>query len=293
MAVIKKSPAERFGEAVNMVLLAALAIVMLYPMWYELCLSFSSANLVAKHRGLLLWPLDFTTVPYEMVFSEQNILRGFRNTMFVLVVGLSFNLVLTSLGAYFLSRKNVLWFKPVMVLFLITMYFGGGLIPTWLNVKNLGLYNTLWALVIPNAISTFNMILLRSYFTSIPDSLVESVFVDGGGHFVTLFKIVIPLSLPAMMVMILYYGVGHWNSWFDAFIYLRTETLWPLQMVLRDFLIAGTELDTKYEEAINTEQLQETAKAAIVIVTTLPILAIYPFLQKYFVSGLMVGSLKG
>ncbi len=292
MAVIKKSPAERFGEAVNMVLLAALAIVMLYPMWYELCLSFSSANLVAKHRGLLLWPLDFTTVPYEMVFSEQNILRGFRNTMFVLVVGLSFNLVLTSLGAYFLSRKNVLWFKPVMVLFLITMYFGGGLVPTWLNVKNLGLYNTLWALVIPNAISTFNMILLRSYFTSIPDSLIESVFVDGGGHFVTLFKIVIPLSLPAMMVMILYYGVGHWNSWFDAFIYLRTETLWPLQMVLRDFLIAGTELDTKYEEAINTEQLQETAKAAIVIVTTLPILAIYPFLQKYFVSGLMVGSLK-
>lgn len=293
MAVIKKSPAERFGEAVNMVLLAALAIVMLYPMWYELCLSFSSANLVAKHRGLLLWPLDFTTVPYEMVFSEQNILRGFRNTMFVLVVGLSFNLVLTSLGAYFLSRRNVLWFKPVMVLFLITMYFGGGLVPTWLNVKNLGLYNTLWALVIPNAISTFNMILLRSYFTSIPDSLIESVFVDGGGHFVTLFKIVIPLSLPAMMVMILYYGVGHWNSWFDAFIYLRTETLWPLQMVLRDFLIAGTELDTKYEEAINTEQLQETAKAAIVIVTTLPILAIYPFLQKYFVSGLMVGSLKG
>jgi putative aldouronate transport system permease protein len=172
-----------------------------------------------------------------------------------------------------------------MVLFLITMYFGGGLVPTWLNVKNLGLYNTLWALVIPNAISTFNMILLRSYFTSIPDSLIESVFVDGGGHFVTLFKIVIPLSLPAMMVMILYYGVGHWNSWFDAFIYLRTETLWPLQMVLRDFLIAGTELDTKYEEAINTEQLQETAKAAIVIVTTLAILAIYPFLQKYFVSG--------
>jgi len=293
MPAIKKAPAERIGEALNMLILGVLAIIMLYPMWYELCMSFSSANMVAKHRGLLFWPLDFTLRPYEMVLSEQNIARGFQNTLFVLVVGLCFNLSLTALGAYFLSRKNVLWFKPIMIMILITMYFSGGLIPTWLNVKNLGMYNTLWALVIPNAISTYNMILLRSYFTSIPDSLVESVFVDGGGHFITLFKVVIPLSLPAMMVMILYYGVGHWNSWFDAFIYLRTETLWPLQMVLRDFLISGTDLDTKQEETLNTEQLQETAKAAIVIITTLPILAIYPFLQKYFVTGLMVGSLKG
>lgn len=293
MPAIKKAPAERIGEALNMLILGVLAIIMLYPMWYELCMSFSSPNMVAKHRGLLFWPLDFTLRPYEMVLSEQNIARGFQNTLFVLVVGLCFNLSLTSLGAYFLSRKNVMWFKPIMIMILITMYFSGGLIPTWLNVKNLGMYNTLWALVIPNAISTYNMILLRSYFTSIPDSLVESVFVDGGGHFITLFKVVIPLSLPAMMVMILYYGVGHWNSWFDAFIYLRTKTLWPLQMVLRDFLITGTDLDTKQEEMLNTEQLQETAKAAIVIITTLPILAIYPFLQKYFVSGLMVGSLKG
>ena len=203
------------------------------------------------------------------------------------------NITFTSLGAYFLSRKHVMLFKPVMIMILITMYFSGGLVPTWLNVNNLGLYNTLWALIIPGAINTFNLILLRSYFLSIPDSLLESVFIDGGGHFTALFKVVIPVSLPAMMVMILYYGVGHWNSWFDALIYLRTRDLWPLQMVLRDILIQGTDLDIRGEELINYEQLQETTKAAIVIITTVPILMIYPFLQKYFIAGLMVGSLKG
>ncbi|MDD4019129.1 MAG: carbohydrate ABC transporter permease [Eubacteriales bacterium] len=289
----KRSKAEWFGDSINVMILGFLSLIMLYPMLYELFMSFSVASQVAKHRGVLLWPLGFTLTPYRLVFAEKTIISGYRNTFFVLSIGLVFNITFTSLGAYFLSRKNVMLFKPVMIMILITMYFSGGLVPTWLNVNNLGLYNTLWALIIPGAINTFNLILLRSYFLSIPDSLLESVFIDGGGHFTALFKVVIPVSLPAMMVMILYYGVGHWNSWFDALIYLRTRDLWPLQMVLRDILIQGTDLDIRGEELINYEQLQETTKAAIVIITTVPILMIYPFLQKYFIAGLMVGSLKG
>jgi len=289
----KRSKAEWFGDSINVLILGFLSLIMLYPMLYELFMSFSVASQVAKHRGVLLWPLGFTLTPYRLVFAEKTIISGYRNTFFVLSIGLVFNITFTSLGAYFLSRKHVMLFKPVMIMILITMYFSGGLVPTWLNVNNLGLYNTLWALIIPGAINTFNLILLRSYFLSIPDSLLESVFIDGGGHFTALFKVVIPVSLPAMMVMILYYGVGHWNSWFDALIYLRTRDLWPLQMVLRDILIQGTDLDIRGEELINYEQLQETTKAAIVIITTVPILMIYPFLQKYFIAGLMVGSLKG
>jgi putative aldouronate transport system permease protein len=289
----KRSKAEWVGDSLNVIFLGVLSLIMLYPMLYELFMSFSVASEVAKHRGILLWPLGFTLTPYRLVLAENSIITGYKNTLIVLSVGLVFNITFTSLGAYFLSRKNVLWFKPVMIMILITMYFSGGLVPTWLNIRNLGLYNKLWALIIPGAINTFNLILLRSYFTTIPDSLLESVFIDGGSHFTALFKVVIPVSLPAMMVMILYYGVGHWNSWFDALIYLRTRELWPLQMVLRDILIQGTDLDIRGEDLINYEQLQETTKAAIVIITTLPILMIYPFLQKYFVSGLMVGSLKG
>ncbi len=290
--ISKRSTAELFGEAVNIVILSVLALIMLYPMLYEVFVSFSQPALLTRHRGLLWRPLGFSTNAYTLVFRQRLIPSGFRNTLTVLLGGLLFNITLTSLAAYFLTRRNTMLFRPVMIMILITYYFSGGLVPAWLNVNNLGLYDSLWALILPGAISTYNVILLRSYFLSIPESLVESVFIDGGGHFTTLFKIVIPLSLPAMMVMVLYYGVGHWNSWFPAMVYLRTNTKWPLQMVLRQFLIQGTELDLLGEERISQEQLVEAIKAAMVIITTVPILCIYPLLQKYFISGLMIGSLK-
>ncbi|MGI5898455.1 MAG: carbohydrate ABC transporter permease [Christensenellales bacterium] len=290
--ISKRSTTELFGEAINIIILSALALIMLYPMLYEVFVSFSEPALLTRHRGLLWRPLGFSTNAYTLVFRQKLIPSGFKNTLIVLFGGLFFNIILTSLAAYFLTRRNTMLFRPVMIMILITYYFSGGLVPTWLNVNNLGLYDSLWALILPGAISTYNVILLRSYFLSIPESLVESVFIDGGGHFTTLFKIVIPLSLPAMMVMVLYYGVGHWNSWFPAMIYLRTNSKWPLQMVLRQFLIQGTDLDLLGEEKISQEQLVEAIKAAMVIITTVPILCIYPLLQKYFVSGLMIGSLK-
>lgn len=291
-----KSLKNRIIDAILAVVLSVLAIVMLYPMLYEVFVSFSEAGELVKARGILLHPLGFTFEAYKIVFGIKNIMVGYGNTLFVMIVGLAINLTMTSLGAYFISRKSsqVKLLKPIMVLILFTMYFSGGLVPTWLTVKNLGLYNTRWALVIPNAISTYNMILLCSYFKSIPDSLEESVRIDGGGHFTILFKIVLPLSKPAMAVMFLYYGVSHWNSWFNAMIYLRNEALYPLQLILRNILVEGSALNTNSSSvsAMNYEEMEKSVKAAMVVVSTVPFLLIYPFLQKYFQGGLMVGSLK-
>ena len=264
---------------------------MLYPMLYEVFVSFSEPLALFKHRGLMLAPQGFSTYAYQWVLKDKEVWTGYRNTIFVIVVGLIFNLSLTSLGAYFLTRKNVMWHKPIMMMILITMYFSGGLVPFFLVVKGIGLYDSLFALILPTAISTYNMILLRSYFTSIPESLVESVFIDGGGHFTILFKIFIPLSLPAMAVMVLYYGVGHWNTYFNALIFIKSNSKFTLQLVLRKMLIEGSNLDVDQTEA-EYEQVVESIKAAMVVVSTLPILCVYPFLQKYFVGGIMIGSLK-
>lgn len=288
--VEKRGVWEIFGDFANVFILSLLGFIMLYPMLYELFVSFSVPARLTAHRGILLMPLGFDLTAYRAVLSNSLILSGYRNTLFVIVVGLMFNLTLTSLGAYFLARRNVLLLKPVMIYFMITMYFYGGLIPFWLTVRDLGLYDSLWALILPTAVTTYNMILLRSYFKSIPESIFESVSIDGGGHMTILFRFYIPLSLPAMAVMVLYYGVGHWNSWFNAMIFLRTQTKFPLQLILREMLILGTNLDLK--TVIDYTQIEKSVKAAVIIVSTLPILAIYPFLQKYFVGGLMIGSLK-
>lgn len=290
--VERKTFGERLFNVINATLLVILSLIMLYPMLYEVFVSISDPLMLSKHRGVLLWPQGFSSYAYTWVLGKAEVWSGYKNTIIVIVIGLCFNLSLTAIGAYFLTRKNALWHKPVMIMILITMYFGGGLVPTFLLVKGLGMYNTLWAVIIPNAISTYNMILLRSYFSSIPESLVESVFIDGGGHGTILFKIFIPLSLPAMAVMILYYGVGHWNTYFNAMIYLQDRSKYTLQLILRDILVQGSNLDVDENDS-EYEQVVESIKGAMVIVSTVPILCVYPFLQKYFVGGIMIGSLKG
>ena len=292
----KKNLKNGIIDTVLGIFLSAIAIIMLYPMLYEVFVSFSEPDKLVKARGILTHSLGFTMDAYKIVFGIKDITTGYMNTLFIMVFGLAVNLLMTSLGAYFISRKatKVKLSKPIMVMILFTMYFSGGLVPTWLTVKALGLYNTRWALIIPNALSTYNMILLCSYFKSIPDSLEESVCMDGGNHFTVLFRIILPLSKPAMAVMFLYYGVGHWNSWFNAMIYLRSKELYPLQLVLRNILVEGSALNTNSVSvsAMNYEEMEMSVKAAMVVVSTLPFLLIYPFLQKYFQGGLMVGSLK-
>lgn len=275
------------------IVLLAVGVIMVYPLLYEVFVSLSDSLQFVKQRGIMVRPAGFSWKAYEIVLGSQEIWSGFRNTLLIEVVGLLFNLTLTSLGAYFLTRKNVLWKKAINIMIIITMYFSGGLVPTYLAIRSYGLYNSIWALILPSALNTYNLILLRSYFSTIPDSLAESVTMDGGGHMTILTKIYIPLAKPGMMVMLLYYAVSHWNSWFSASVYLRDANKAPLQLVLRRMFEEGsTTLLRLVQNYNNYDSLQETVKAAMMVVSTLPILCLYPFLQKHFEGGIMIGSLK-
>lgn len=216
------------------------------------------------------------------------------NTIFVVVVGVFINLIMTSLGAYFLSRQNLRYQKIVMVMIIITMYFSGGMIPFYFTVTGLGLQNSLWALILPTAINTYNLIIMRTSFMSIPYSLEESAKLDGAGHFRILFFIVIPLSKSILAVMLLYYAVANWNSWFNAMLFLDDRSKFPLQLVLREILIQNdTTSMTQGVGGVDINAVGETIKYAVIVVATLPILCVYPFIQKYFVSGVMIGAVKG
>ncbi len=275
------------------IVLIMVGIIMVYPLLYEIFVSLSDSLQFVKQRGIMVRPAGFSWKAYEIVLGSQEIWSGYRNTLLIEAVGLLFNLTLTSLGAYFLTRKNVLWKKAINIMIIITMYFSGGLVPTYLAIRSYGLYNSIWALILPSALNTYNLILLRSYFSTIPDSLAESVTMDGGGHLTILTKIYIPLAKPGMMVMLLYYAVSHWNSWFSASVYLRDANKAPLQLVLRRMFEDGsTTLLRLVQNYNNYDSLQETVKAAMMVVSTLPILCLYPFLQKHFEGGIMIGSLK-
>lgn len=292
--IYKKSLGEHSFDIGNFLFMCLLVVVTLYPLLHVALASISQPAEIMAHTGLLLKPLGFSLRAYEHVFKNPNVVRGYMNTIFIVTVGVSFNLFLTSLGAYFLSRKNVLWKKPVMIMIVITMFFQGGLIPFYFTVRQLGLDNTLWALIIPVGINTYNMIIMRTAFMAVPEELIESVTIDGGGHFTILFRIVLPLSMATVAVMILYYGVYHWNSWFNAMIFLRKRELFPLQLILREILILQETDDmTLQMDAGDHQMIGETIRYALIMVATVPILCLYPFVQRYFVKGVMIGALKG
>ena len=279
---------------INTLLMLFITLIMLYPMYYVLIVSLSNSNKIPANSSLLLKPLGFTFEAYKAVLKNPGIMSGYRNTLNILAVGLLVNLTLTSIGAYFFSRKDVKLQKPLWLLVLFTMYFSGGTIPFYFTVLDLGLKNSLWALILPGAISTFNMIVLKNAFEAIPDSLEESVRLDGGGHFVMLFRIILPLSKSAMAVMVMYYAVGHWNSWFNAMLFIDDRELFPLQLILREILIVGDTQDMMEGTATaDAVSLSQSLKYAVIIVSTVPILLVYPFMQKYFVKGVMIGSVKG
>ncbi|CAG7644398.1 carbohydrate ABC transporter permease [Paenibacillus allorhizosphaerae] len=285
---------ERCFDLGNMLLLTLLMMVTIYPLIYVAFASISDAGQLMAFSGLLWKPLGFSLDAYASVFANPMILKGYANTFFVVVVGLVFNILLTSLGAYALSRKGLKYRKQIMLFIVFTMFFSGGLIPFYLVVKGVGLANTLWALIIPQAINTFNLILMKTAFESIPDALEESAKMDGANDFVILFRIVLPLSMPVIAVMLLYYGVSHWNSWFHALIFLQDRSMYPLQLILREILLQG-EASTMAVGASDTDaaMLSVTLKYATIIVATVPILLVYPFLQKYFVKGALIGAIKG
>ncbi|CAG7648624.1 Inner membrane ABC transporter permease protein YcjP [Paenibacillus solanacearum] len=285
---------ERCFDFGNLLVLTLLMIVTIYPLIYVAFASVSDAGQLMAFSGLLWKPLGFSLDAYAGVFANPMILKGYANTFFVVTVGLVFNIGLTSLGAYALSRKGLKYRKPIMLLIVFTMFFSGGLIPFYLVVKGVGLANTLWALIIPQAINTFNLILMKTAFESIPDALEESAKMDGANDLVILYRIVLPLSMPVVAVMLLYYGVSHWNSWFHALIFLQDRSMYPLQLVLREILLQG-EASSMAVGASDTDAvlLSVTLKYATIIVATVPILLVYPFLQKYFVKGALIGAIKG
>lgn len=295
----KNSLSRNLFLAADVLIMIGLIVICIYPMLYVLFASLSDSGKLIAHEGLLLKPEGFNISAYKAVVKNPNIANGYLNTIFVLVVGVLVNLFMTSLGAYFISRKNVMWKAPIMWLMLFTMYFGGGLVPTYLLVQNLGLYDSLWALILPGAISTYNMIILRTAFASIPESLEEAAFLDGATHLQILWNVILPLSKATMAVMVLYYGVGHWNSWFSASIYLQDKTKYPLQMVLKEILISNDtasmsgEMGASGAMGMDSQSIAESIKYAVIVVATVPILCIYPILQKYFVKGVMIGAVKG
>ncbi|WNQ08888.1 carbohydrate ABC transporter permease [Paenibacillus aurantius] len=291
---IQRSAGETAFQLCNNLFMALMVAITLYPFVYVVFSSISDSRLLLSHTGVLLAPLGFTLEAYTMVFKNPNILTGYLNTLILVVVGTALNLFMTSLGAYVLSRKGIAWTKPIMLMIVFTMFFSGGMIPMYLLVNNwLHLGDTLLALIIPGLISTWNLIILRTSFGTIPESLIESARIDGAQDFSILFRIVIPLSLPVMAVMVLFYGVGHWNSWFGAMIYLRDRELFPLQLILREILIQNNTSYMSGNASIeDVEAIGESIKYATIVIATLPILFVYPFLQKYFVKGVMIGSIK-
>jgi putative aldouronate transport system permease protein len=271
----------------------------LYPVWYVVVASLSDSNLLVRHSGLLLQPLGFSWDAYVKVFKNPMIVQGYMNTLFVLGMGLLCDMTMTCLGAYFLSRPNLMFKKPVALMITISMFFSGGMIPTYLNMKDLGLTQSLWGLIIPFMITTRNMIILRTSFEAIPNSLVEAAEIDGAGHLTVLWRVILPLSKAMLAVIALYYGVGIWNGWFWASAILRDRSMYPLQVVLREILLANS-VSNETMAAAATDSgagdkipLAETVKYATIMVATLPELMVYPFLQKYFVKGVMIGAIKG
>lgn len=290
---IKKSKGERAFQVFNYAFLLLIMLVCLYPVWYVAVASFSNSNALTQHSGLLFRPIGFSIDAYKKVFQNPMIGKGYLNTLFILIIGVFLDLVMTSLGAYFLSRKRVMFKKPIMLFIVFTMFFSGGMIPFYINLKELHLTNTLWGLIIPFMITTSNLIILRTSFESIPESLIEAAQIDGAGHIRILATIVLPLSKAMLAVMVLYYGVSIWNSWFWASAILRNREMYPLQIILREILLSNdTSSMTAGASATDTEAIGMTIKYATIMVATVPILCVYPFLQKYFTKGTMVGAVK-
>ena len=293
---MKQSAGDRIFEIVNYVLLSGVLIVVIYPLVYVLSASVSDPAAILRGE-IWLWPKGFNLHAYAKVFQNADILRGYYNTIVYTAVGTAINLVLTTLAAYPLSRKDFYGRNVITAFIVFTMFFSGGMIPMYLLIRDLHMLNTIWAIVIPGAVSVWNLIIMRTYFqSSIPHEIQEAALIDGCNNLQTLVRIVIPLSAPIIAVMILFYAVGHWNAFFNALLYLTDRKMFPLQVILREILIQEdmSEMVSRLDDSLIQYMMEiEGLKYAVVVVANLPVLVLYPFLQKYFVKGVMIGALKG
>ncbi len=293
--VQKRSAGEIVFDVFNVLFMLLLVFITLYPLYYVAMCSISDSGQLMGSRGMMLLPKGFSLAAYQAVFSNPNILSGYRTTLIVVVFGTAISVMMTAIAAFLITRKQFAIRKVMAYMMVFTMFFTGGMIPTYLMVyKWLHLGNTLWALILPTAISTYNMIIMKSNFESLPDSLEEAAKIDGANDITVLFRIILPLSLPIIAVMVLFYGVAQWNSWFQAMLYIRDRSKYPLQLILREVLLMNDTSGMGATAAAGDQyMLGESIKYATIMVATVPILFVYPFIQKYFVKGIMVGAVKG
>ena len=292
-----KVPISGRSDRVFYFLVYALAIfaflITLYPFIYIIAVSFSGTQAVYQGK-VYLWPVDFTLAGYRQVFKQNNLWTAYGNTIFYTVVGTTFNIVATTIAAYPLSRRQFFARRFFNFFIAFTMYFSGGMIPTYLLITRLGLYNSRWVMILPSLLSTYNVMVCRSAFSAIPEEIIESAAIDGSNEWQTFLRIAVRLITPTLAVLVLYYAVGHWNNFFTALLYISDEKLMPMQVLLRRVLIQSSG-----ELLGNSAMSDDSAAASVqiryvtIVVATLPILAIYPLLQKYFVKGVMLGAVKG
>ncbi|QHW32341.1 carbohydrate ABC transporter permease [Paenibacillus rhizovicinus] len=301
LAGVKESGRDKVFLICNYIYVFLAFIVVFYPLVYMLSASISDPKMVGSGE-MWLWPRGITFDGYKRVFENANIWIGYKNTIIYTVLGTAINLAVTLPAAYALSRKDFVGRNLFMGLFMVTMFFGGGLVPTYLLVKKLHLINTMWAIFLPSAASIWNIIVARTFFQStLPKELQEAAQIDGCTNLRLFMKIILPLSMPIIAVMALFYGVGNWNNYFSAMIYLNDAAKYPLQLVLRQILVlqdmaaqGGGAIDSSTASAMNNKaEIAALVKYAVIIVATVPVIAIYPFLQRYFVQGVMIGSVKG
>ncbi|MEF3311970.1 carbohydrate ABC transporter permease [Paenibacillus sp. GYB004] len=297
--MIRESWSDRVFNLINKLFLLGVLIAVLYPIIYVISASISDPVYVNQGK-MWLFPRGITFEGYKRVFQNPEIWSGYRNTVLYTLGGTFINLLFTVPAAYALSRKDLLGRGPMMGLIVFTMFFGGGLVPTFLLVSELGMLNTVWALVIPNAVAVYNLIICRTFFQmNIPRELQESAEIDGCSNTMLFIKIVLPLSAPIIAVMALYYGVAHWNSYFSAIIYLKDRSLYPLQLILREILVQNQMSDAMLMTGDDMEAMAKQAriadiiKYAVMIVSSLPIIIVYPFMQRFFMKGVLIGSVKG
>lgn len=297
LSYIKPSLGDRIYRGTSFIILAVTMVLIMYPLLFVVNASFSNPKYVYDNP-FLIFPKGFNLDSYKLVFENSDVWIGYKNSFIYMILGTLINIIMTVCGAYPLSRKDFVGRNALTLFYTFTMFFSGGLIPFFLICRQLGLYDNLWVMILPGAVSVYNMIIMRTYFQSrIPHDLEESAMIDGCTNFKLLLKIVLPLAAPIMAVMVLFYGVGHWNSYFHAMIFINKKELWPLQLVLREILIKNEM--SKMLQIVVDEQYAERMlaqmglKYVIVIVATLPIFIIYPLMQRFFKEGIMVGALKG
>lgn len=294
MTGIRQNKSDIVFDVINTVILVIVLMIVLYPLVFVISASISNPMAVLKGEVILL-PKQFSLRAYETVFKHNDIMNGYKNTILYTLAGTVVNLIMTIAGAYPISRKKFYGRKVITVFFMITMFFSGGLVPSYIINTKLGLVNNFWVMVIPGAVNVWNLFIMKSFFqNSIPEELEEAAYIDGCKNINILLKIVLPLSIPVIAVMIMYYGVSHWNSYFAALIYFRDRLKYPLQLILREILIANDMKQMTGDDTLADQiLLGESIKYASIVVASVPVLLLYPFLQRYFVKGVMVGAVKG